>query len=168
MPRKVKCCITQEIGTNDTFIKIGTKYYKNQAVYDADLQRRTKRKELIDYICKEFLGYGNGQPFPTSIPKKIKELSFYDDDIILETFKRYASNIHYQFEHKQFSGEYGKVSYIFAIIKNNIADVNAEIQRKKKQDKRTTKDKIECGDLSSIGTKDRGKDISSFLDEDEF
>ena len=52
---------------------------------------------------------------------------------------------------------------MFAIIKSSIADVNAEFQRKKKQENITKSTEIECGDLSSIGTKIRGKDISSFL-----
>lgn len=168
MARSCKCAITGEIGTTDTFVKIGSKYYKSQEIYDAELQRKAKRRELIDYICREFLGYGNGQPFPTSLPKKIKELEFYSDDIILETFKKCSPEINYQLEHKQFSSEYGKLSYIFAIVKNNIADVYTEVQRKQKQDEISRKTEIECDNLSNVGTKTRGKDISSFLDDDEF
>ena len=88
--------------------------------------------------------------------------------MILETFKRCASDIHYQMEHKQFSAEYNKVAYMFAIVKNAIADVNMEFQRKKQQENTMKSTEIECSDLSSIGTKTRGKDISSFLNDDEF
>lgn len=168
MARPCKCAVTGEKGTTDTFVKINGKYYKSQEIYDADQMRKAKRKELIRYICEEFLGYGNGQPFPTSLPKKLKELSFYDDDVILETFKRCASNIHYQMDNKQFSAEYGKIAYIFAIIKNSIADVNVELRRKTKQESIVKQVEIESGDLSNIGTKTRGKDISSFLYDDEF
>lgn len=168
MPRSCKCAITGERGTTDVFVKINGRYYKSQEIYDDAQQKKIKRKELIDYICREFLGYGDGQPFPTSLPKKLNELSFYDDDVILETFKRCASDIHYQIEHKQFSAEYNKVAYIFAIIKNSIADINAEFQCKKKQENTIKATEIECGDLSSIGTKNRGKDISSFLNDDDF
>lgn len=166
--RTVKCSITGEVGTTDTFVKIGGKYYKSQAIYDAAQKSKAKRRELIDYVCREFLGYGDGQPFPTSLPQKLNELSFYDNDVILEAFKQCASEIHYQMEHKQFSTEYNKVAYMFAIVKNIIADVNTDFQRKAKQENIIKSTEIECGDLSSIGTKTRGKDISSFLDEDEF
>ena len=109
------------------FVKINGKYYKSQEIYDADQKSKAKRKELIDYVCREFLRYGNGQPFPTSLPKKLNELSFYDDDVILETFKRCASDIHYQMEHKQFSAEYNKIAYMFAIIKQNQLKLNVAI-----------------------------------------
>lgn len=167
MARKCKCHITGEEGTTDTFIKIGKFYYKNQAVYDADQKRKEDYKTLVDYICREFLGYGNGQPFPTSLPKKIEELAYFDYEVILETFQECSQEIHYWLEHKQFNGEYGKISYMFAIVKDKIADVNVALNRKKKQESQVTQTKIECGDISSLGTKRRGKDISSFLDEDE-
>lgn len=168
MARPCKCAITGEKGTTDTFVKINGRYYKSQEIYDADQMSKAKRRELIDYICREFLGYGNGQPFPTSLPQKLNELSFYDNDVILETFKRCASDIHYQMEHKRFSAEYNKVAYMFAIVKNAIADVNTEFQHKKKQENTTKATEIECSNLSDIGTKARGKDISGFLNDDEF
>ena len=168
MARRCKCAITGEIGTTDTFVRINGRYYKSQQIYDAEQMRKAQRKELIDYICREFLGYGNGQPFPTSLPIKLKELSFYDDSVILETFKQCASEIDYQLEHKQFASEYNKVAYIFGIVKSRIADVNAEIIRKKKQENFQKPINIECNDMSNVGTKIQGKDISSFLDDDEF
>ena len=167
MARKCKCAITGEIGTTDTFVRINGRYYKSQQVYDADQKKKAQRRELIDYICREFLGYGDGQPFPTSLPKKLKELSFYDDSVILETFKRCSQKIDYQLEHKQFANEYNKVSYIFAIVKDSIADVSSELARKEKQDKFQNPVNIECNDLSALGTKTQGKDISSFLSDDE-
>lgn len=167
MARKCKCHITGEIGTTDTFVKIGNYYYKNQAVYDAEQKRKESYKKLVDYICREFLGYGNGQPFPPVLPKKIAELAYYDYEVILETFKECSQEIHYWLEHKQFSSEYGKLSYIFAIVKDKISDVNKALLRKQKQENQASTTQIECGDISSLGTKRRGKDISSFLDDDE-
>lgn len=162
-----KCAVTGERGTTDTFVKIGSKYYKSQEVYEADKKRKENRKSLIDFVCREFLGYGDGQPFPTSFPRKLKELSFYDDVVILETFKKSADDIHYQLEHKSFTSEYNKIAYMIAVVKNRIADVNAERVRKEKQENKPVPTEIECGNLSSIGTKKRGKDISNLLAEDE-
>ena len=124
MGRKVKCHITGAWGTSDTFVKIGNHYYKNQYVYDEDHRLKEERKQLIDYICKKFLHYADGQPFHTSLPKKLNELSFYDNAVILETFKTCESDILYWLEHKNFTNDYGKIAYMFAIVGNNIADVN--------------------------------------------
>lgn len=168
MSRAVKCAITHEIGTTDTFIKIGSKYYKSQEIYDADQRKKEVYKQLVDYICREFLGYGNGQPFPPILPKKIKELSFYSNEIILETFKECADDIHYLLEHKQFSNEYGKISYMFTIVKGHIADVAKKEKRMAASNEQVKNNMIECGDLSSIGSKKQGKDISRFLIDDEF
>ena len=168
MARSCKCAITGEIGTTDTFIKIGSKYYKSQEIYDADQRKKEAYKQLVDYICREFLGYGNRQPFPPILPKKIKELSFYSNEIILETFKECADDIHYCLEHKQFSNEYGKISYMFSIVKGHIADVAKKEKRMAASNEQVKNNMIECDDLSSIGFKKQGKDISRFLIDDEF
>lgn len=167
MARSCKCAITGEIGTTDTFVKIGSKYYKSQEIYDADQRKKQTYKELIDYICREFLGYGNGQPFPPILPKKIKELSFYSNEVILETFKECANDIHYWLEHKQFSNEYSMISYMFTIVKGNIADVAKKEKRMAASNEQVKNNTIECGDLSAIGSKKQGKDISRFLIDDE-
>ena len=38
--KRVKCCVTKEIGDASDFVKVGDKYYKNQEVYK---QHETKR-----------------------------------------------------------------------------------------------------------------------------
>lgn len=164
---RCKCVVTGEIGTTDTFIKVGNKYYKNQEVYEADRKRKAEWKELIDYVCREFLGYEKDQPFSTLLPKKIQELSFYEYGVILETFKKCSSEIKYQFEHKYFKNESNKISYMFAIVKNSLADVNDEINRKRKQEEFQKPIIMESNDLSNVGSTKQGKDISSFLNDDE-
>jgi hypothetical protein len=167
MARQCKCCVTQEIGTTDTFIKINGKYYKNQEVYDADHKRKEDYRKLIDYISYELLGYGDGNSFPPSLPKKLKDLSFYDYDVILRTFQKCHDDILYSFDHKEFKNEYNKISYMFAIIKDKIGDVYKECQRQQQQETQMKKTEIECSDISNLGTKTAGKDISGFLDDDE-
>lgn len=164
MSRKVKCAVTGEIGTSDTFIKIGKHYYKNQQVYDLDRKNKEDYKKLIDYICNEFMGYGEGKPFPASLPKKLNELSYYDWETILETFQRYTNEIHNALDRMEFSGEYGKVSYMMAIVKDKIAEVQKSMLHQRKAANTTVH--MECDDLSHLGTKHRGKNISKFLDDD--
>lgn len=167
MARKVKCAITGEIGTSDTFIKIGNRYYKNHAVYDADQKIKQSYKQLVEYICYEFLGYGDGQPFPSSLPKLLKKLDYYDNDVILEAFKTCAGDIHYWLQNKEFSSEYGKLSYMFKIVEGSIADVNRRVLLRQKQERETKRVTVESEDLTGLGTKKRGKDIGRFLDEDD-
>lgn len=167
MARKCKCHITGEIGTTDTFVKIGNYYYKSQAVYDADQKIKQSYKQLVEYICYEFLGYGDGQPFPSSLPKFIKKLDYYDNEVILEAFKECANDIHYWLRNKEFSGEYGKLSYMFKIVEGRIADINKRVLLRQKQERETKRVTVESEDLTELGTKKRGKDISHFLDEDD-
>ena len=167
MARKVKCAVTGEIGTSDTFIKIGSHYYKNQAVYDADQKNKQSYRQLVEYICYEFLGYGDGQPFPSSLPKFIKKLSYYDNDVILETFKSCSDVIHWCLRNNEFSSEYGKLSYIFRIVENKIADVHKNVLLRQKQERETKRVMVESEDLMDLGTKKRGKDISNFLDDED-
>ena len=44
MARSCKCAITGEVGTTDTFVKIGSKYYKSQEIYDADQRKKQTYK----------------------------------------------------------------------------------------------------------------------------
>ncbi len=166
MPRKVKCQITGEFGTSDEFVKINGHYYKSQAVYDAAQRKKESYKTLVDYICREFLGYGNGQPFPPSLPKKLKELEFYDSEVILETFKQCASEIHYWLERKQFQNEYGKIAYMFTIVKGRIADVY-ESYLWNQQQQRLAHTILETDELFALGTREQGKNISRFLDAED-
>lgn len=168
--RKVKCKITGEVGTNETFVKIGNYYYKSQYVYDEYHREKEERKQLIDYVCRTFLGYSEGQPFPTVLTKKLNELSFYDNAVILETFKLCEKEILYWLDRKDFSGDYGKVSYIFAIINNKIADVNRSYIKKEAAQNKEPRDidfiDYDNPNLSST-SKSGGNSLLGFLEGDE-
>lgn len=66
-----------------------------------------------------------------------------------------------------FSNEYGMISYMFTIVKGNIADVAKKEKRMAASNEQVKNNTIECGDLSAIGSKKQGKDISRFLIDDE-
>lgn len=168
MAKKCKCHITNEWGTTDQFIKIGKYYYKNQYVYDENKRLKEERANLIDYICRTFLKYGEGQPFPTSLPKKLNDLSYYDNAVILEAFKTCKDDILYWLEHKQFNNEYGKIAYMFAIIGNRIADVNKEYVRQERIKNEQAENIAYFTDpLLTTGTNKSGKDLSQFLGGDD-
>lgn len=75
MARRVRCCVTKELGNASEFIKIDGKYYKNQEIYE----KYKDEKDLTISIFKKFseiLGYEDGK-IPGSaggiVMKKIKD-----------------------------------------------------------------------------------------------
>jgi hypothetical protein len=165
MARKVKCSITKEEGTNETFYKVNDKYYKSQEIYENDKLQKQLYKEIIDYVCNDFLNYKQGQIFPTSLTKKLKELSFYDNEVILKTLKTKSKEIDYWLQNKTFDSDYGKVSYIFAIVKNSINDIYKQWKHEKDIIKREiTIDTSVTVDEIPISHKQKGS-ILEFLEE---
>lgn len=110
--------------------------------------------------------------FPTILTKKLKELEFYGYDVIIETIEKCRSAIEYSLKTKQFKNDLNRISYLMAIIKNNINDVYKEHVRHEKiaekQQTQTSNFEEVCEKaIMNIGSKQKAKDISSFLEEDE-
>ncbi len=168
MARKVKCQITGEWGTSDDFIKIDGKYYKSQEVYDVWRKEADIRAKVIDVIVTDFLHYAPGQVFPTVLTKKLKELEFYGYDVILKTIQNKYSAIEYSMTTKDFANDMGRISYIMAIIKNNINDVYRSVLAEEKV-KTTTVHEIDTSvDIDNIQATHKEKDISKFLEDDDW
>lgn len=135
MSRRVKCQITGEYGTSETFYKAENgKYYKSKKLYDTWKKENKDRQYVIERFAIEFLDYVPGQVFPTILMKKLKELEFYGYDVINRTIDKSYNSIQYALRTKEFSNDVGKISYIFAIIKNNINDVYKEVLREEKEE----------------------------------
>lgn len=167
MSRKVKCYVTGEEGTNDTFVKIGTHYYKSQAVYDEYRHEIDTRKTIVTKIAMDFLGYQCGQKFPTYIQNKLNELKFYSNDVILATIDKYYDTIKYYMDNKEFKNESGKIAYIFAILSNNINDVYKSYRVAKKETKEHKTEMISSTTINLPTPKVKGKDISDWLEDDD-
>lgn len=171
MARQCKCQITGEVGTTDTFYKANNgKYYKSKEVYDIWNKENENRKKVIEKFAVDFLDYKPGQVFPTVLTKKLKELEFYGYDVINRTIDKAYNSIQYAIQHKDFKNDIGKISYIFAIIKNNINDVYRQVLREEKikEKQKTQTDHFESiseSELMNIGSKKKAKDISEFLEE---
>ena len=170
MARKVRCAVTREYGTSDTFIKIGNKYYKSQQIYDEYEKEKVYRQKILDMISFDFLDYSPGQTFPTLIVKQLKQLDFYSKEVIYQTFLKCYDNIMYYLKNKDFKDDCAKIRYIFAIIKNNINDVYKECLREEKiidkQEEQTTNfDVVDEQSMMNIGSKIKAKDISDFLED---
>ena len=139
MARQCKCQITGEKGTTDIFYKADNgKYYKSKEVYDIWNKENENRKKVIEKFAVDFLDYEPGQVFPTVLTKKLKELEFYGYDVINRTIDKTYDSIQYAIQHKDFKNDMGKISYIFANIKNNINDVYKQIVQEEKEKKSET------------------------------
>lgn len=168
--RQVKCQITGEWGTSDTFVKIKDKYYKSQEIYDKEQHRKDIHKQLIDFVCYKLLDYQKGQKFPTSLTKKLKELSFYDDEVVLKTVQDYENDIVFWLNKKGIDKEYGKISYIFAIINSHINDVYNQWKREKLTQEKNSQINQDTNidiDINKIETKHKEKDLSAWLEDDD-
>lgn len=168
MPRKVKCAITGEYGTNETFVKIGTKYYKSQEIYDEDRRRKDLHKKIVDTILNDFLDYQQGQIPSSLLFKKLKELEFYDNEVILKTIEQQSDTIRYWMNNKEFKNDNGKIAYMFAIIKGSINDVYKDWKREKDLERKLQGADYNIPiDMDVEVNKQEGKDLSKWLEDDE-
>lgn len=169
MARKVKCQVTGQYGTTDTFSKINGKYYASKEIYDNWQSNINYRQKVIDKICFDFLNYEKGQVFPTALTKKLKELDFYGYEVIFETIQRSEKNIEYALTVKEFKNDSSKISYLMAIVKNNINDVYKELQRNERKAMLFIEEDTQgLTDIQKIQSKQQEKDIRKWLEEDEW
>ena len=101
--------------------------------------------------------------------RKLNEFSFYNREVILQSFKEKEKDILYQINQDcKFDNEQSKIFYMFAIVKNNINDVNKKWKRKQLTEVKQQKSEIDIEtNIEELGTSKKGKDISGWLEDDE-
>lgn len=187
----VKCMATGAKGPRNTFYKAPNgRYFQSEAVYQAWLEGRRREKakkdrpkpqkkagrtsESYKKICDTiavYIGYDEeaGQPMPTIVFRKLKELEFYSDEIILMTLEESRSAIQWAMTNKKFDNDSAKATYMMAIVRNNIGSV---YRREKDKTKKAAKQESDTDidtmvDLSNVGAVHKGKDVSSLLGGDD-
>lgn len=187
----VKCMATGAKGPRNTFYKAPNgRYFQSEAVYQAWLEGRRREKakkdrpkpqkkagrtsESYKKICDTiavYIGYDEeaGQPMPTIVFRKLKELEFYSDEIILMTLEESRSAIQWAMTNKKFDNDSAKATYMMAIVRNNIGSVyRREKDKTKKAAKQESDTDIDAMiDLSNIGIVHKGNDVSSLLGGDD-
>ena len=170
MPR-VKCKITGEYGTPDTFVKIGNAYYKSQEVYDEAEREKEYKKRATEIILNDFLHYEAGRPYPAVLNKKYNELSkFYSNEVIYKTVLSLQKDLGWRMSKMEFNNEYGALAYAFAAIRNHIGDIYNR-EKKAKQKKEVLKEDSQITNevfndslvAKNQPTYTQTRDISSFL-----
>ncbi len=132
MGRRVKCRVTGEYGDSDVFIKRGSYYFKSLEVYEQYEKDVRCKDKAVDIIAKDLLGYKEGQPYPSLLFKLYKQLNFYSNEVILKTIQEKYETLKFYAENKSFANDNGKLFYLFAIIKNHIAEVDKKEKRESK------------------------------------
>lgn len=130
--RLVKCNATGEMLPVKDCIRIDGKYYKSEEAYDMMMEIKSKWHKITQTIIYEIFEYEYGQKPATVIFKFIQELKFYEPDIILQVLKNDTEYLNEIIRDKDFSSDYNRCAYIFAII-NSKAN---ELYRKYKKEKR--------------------------------
>lgn len=176
MAKKCTCQICKTKGTTDVFYKVTddkgkNKYYCNKEEYDNFINEKIKRENLIKYIAEEVFQYEEGQIVPPVLLRKIKELhGFYGYEVIHECFKQNNETIQYWIKTKDFTSEYGMVSYIMKIIESNINDIFKDWKFVKQQQVKQETNELNLDIINELNTtkkikKDNG--ILAFLDEED-
>lgn len=169
MARHVKCYITGEQGTSDTFVKHDNHYYKSEKIYQDHIKEMDYRNKIIDIIVYDYLGFSKDIPFPTIINKRLNEIKHFGYETIYRTIQSEDTVIRRAIAEKQFDSAYLEMMYILAIIKNNIFKtwkiVLAEKREERKQEEPITNTKLQ--DIQNVkNPKQKVKDISKYLEEE--
>lgn len=165
MPRAVKCQVTKELGTSDTFFKAPNgKYYKTEEIYNQWKRNTELRNMCISILC-DIAGYNENIVVPTFLNKMVndigKKVGF---DVLYDTIQRHYNDFVWANEHKNFSTELNRLFYYQSIIKNNVVEVYKEYQQNKEQQKKI--DNFELPDDISAGRIiKKGKDLTALLED---
>ena len=169
--RRVKCFYTGEYGTSLTFYKAPDgHWYKSEAAYRERLHKTAVHKQLMCAIA-DVMMFDSSMAFPTIIPKKLKELSFYGEDIILATIEQCRDKIGHAMRTKEFDSEYGRAAYFMAILKNNINDVykaskSAAVTKAKQEKQAETVPVTDDYDFIAASTSHKHTDLSNLFDDE--
>lgn len=168
--RKVKLQDTGDYSTSDVSYKAPNgKYYSSKESYEKLLNEHKMRTKCVDKIVDLF-GLKPGMKLPTLFYKRINELAIYGFEVVYNTIVNNESSITWALENKEFNSEVGKVQYVMAIIQNNINEeykkYKADLKSKQKSDI-MIEDVENSLDLVSNLVKNKAKDVSSLLGEDD-
>ena len=156
MGRKPKCkyCKKELDDPYVVFVNGKKQNYCSKEEYDFVILEKEYYKKILN-ICKEILGY---KTFNSIVGKEIKELhSEYKYQSIYNCINKYKQDIVFYIDLNDIEKEFNKIKYMFAIVKNNIADC-AQIKNEKKD----LKINIEEFDMSDYKYKPQKTD--NFLD----
>lgn len=123
------------------------------------------RKMIIDIICKKYLNYKNTPDFNSTLVLKLSQMhknNSYQE--ILQSTIDSQKQLEYS-SRKEFENDYYKISYLCAIIRNNIKNIqNTIIKKEKKKEKEVFVDIDEINKRRTSNPTKR-RDLTEFLND---
>lgn len=169
--RKVKCKATGKEGIASDFFKGINGYFASEEIYNEYLRKKTIKSKLLSEIMYETLGHPREMKTLTILLKKINEIEkAYDIKYITETYRRCKDNIA---RFMKGSNDFMRVSYISAVICNNIKAVTAEMKRNERAkellEAKSDGEETKIIDIDEVFNKntieENKKDMSKWLEE---
>ena len=162
--RRVKLVDTGEYSTQDQAYKAPNgKYYSSQIVYEQNLFQNEMRNKCIDKIF-ELFDIRKGMKISTIFFRKLAELEPYGYDVVYNTIEHNSVSIEWALNNKEFSSESGKVSYVMAIVQNNINDEYKFKQKQLKLQEKSAKIIEEPVDIEIVNNIQKTKDVSRWIE----
>lgn len=125
-------------------------YYSSEEAYQTTIQREQQRKQCIDKMY-DYMGYQSFMKIPTIFYKKLKDWEGYGYNVIYRAMLLAENGIQRALTSKEFDSEFNKVTYLSAIIQNQLNDA-LKLEKREKSVKADTP-KIEIDNISNIGRK---------------
>ena len=142
-------------------------YYSSEAAY-RQMREKAEQKNRCYDLLMELMGYDKtkGHKLPTLAVKKMEEYrNSYGFDVLYETILSQSDNIRWALSNRlESSTELNKVSYIFAILRNNVMTEYRKKKRQEKQEKESQKKLAEVNEspveISGNIPRQQRKDLS--------
>lgn len=146
---------------NDAYKAPNGFYYSSEKAYNEAVEREALRKKCIDYM-HELLDYEGFMQIPTIFYKKLKEWEPYGFNVVYKAMTLAEKSIKQALKSKDFESEYHKVSYLSAIIVNNLNDA-FKIETLKRQSE-SSQPVIETDNIENIGRQPvKAKSVADLL-----
>lgn len=161
---KVKCKLCETLHEKtEAYTPTGkSPYYCSKEEYDEKQLDTALRKSTYTLLHDEILNYDDKQIITN---KKLEELGkSYGWEVVFRTFKKCENTIRFWVFQKEFSNEYNKLTYVMAIISNNINDVYMKYKAEK--NKKITNTYVDINILNDdevVPIQTNTNDISQFL-----
>lgn len=136
-----------KIDRKDAFKAPNGYYYSSEAAYNQVVEHKEMRNKCIDYMY-DIMGYQDHLKMPTIFFKRLKEWEPYGFNVVYIAMTLVETSLRNTLRYKTFQSEYNKVSYITAVIENNLNDA-LKIENRKTEKVKTVD--IEVEHLDNIG-----------------
>ena len=129
-------------------------------------QQNEIKNKCIDFLM-DLMGYKPKMKLPTLTFKKIEEYREpYGFDVLLSTLKKEEGAIRWALQNKDLKSETARVLYIFGIVQNSAGGVWRD-KVKKQRAMRINEEEINLGDLEINNGKQKVRDITAYVEEED-